>query len=325
MAKKPRLTLQPYPRTPEGLLDDNALVGHSRAITDAELKALIRDAIEAAARKSSRAILSIGEQATAEEILATYVREGRALFRYFHKYVSDPAATAHQLRGKHYRDVGLDQFRNRTLQKERMNSGWRYQFLAVYAARATGRFESVSDIGTAEGDFNAIVPFSDRVRHSQPLRLYVSVKNRANTMGGQDWPKAIQALENYANADKNANGPYCCVFGIAMEPGSRSIKRHKTDGQPYSSNTEVWYSDFFWPFFSAHSYEEIMTFVLDVLLEVNESNPMLIEIAPPPELLDSFGEECAAAGLLNENGCFNDPYRLVRFFVQPIPRRSRKK
>lgn len=325
MAKKPSLIPQPYPRTPEGLLDDQALVGHSRLIDEADLKQMIRNAIEAAAQKSSRTILSIGEQANAEEFQETCIREGRALFRYFHKYVSDPAATAHQLRGKHYRDVGIEQFRNRTLQKERMNSGWRYQYLAVYAARATRRFESVSDIGAAEGDFNAIVRFADQAKHPYPLRLYVSVKNRSNTMGGQDWPKAIQALENYANADKNANGPYCCVFGIAMEQGSRIIKRHKSDGQPYSSSTEVWYSDFFWPFFSAHSYEEIMTFVLDVLLEMNESNPIAIEITPPLELLDSFGEECATAGLLDQNGCFNDPYQLVRFFVQPISKRSRKK
>lgn len=330
MAKKPKektskLIPQPYPRTPEGLLDDQELVGHSRAIGEADLKQLIRKAIEAAARKSSRAILSIGEQATTEEIQAIFIKEGRALFEYFHKYVSDPAATAHQLRGKHYRDVGLEQFRNRTLQKERMNSGWRYQFLAVYAARATRRFESISDIGAAEGDFNAILQFVDQAKYPDPLRLYVSVKNRSNTMGGQDWPKAIQALENVANADKNGNGPYCCVFGIAMERGPRKIRRHQKSKQPYSSNTEVWHSDFFWPFFSAHSYEEIMMFVLDVLFESSKTSPMSIEIAPPDELLDFFGQHCAAAGLLDESGCFNDPYQLVHFFVQPIPKWKRKR
>jgi hypothetical protein len=38
MAKKPSLIPQPYPRTPEGLLDDQALVGHSRLIDEADLK-----------------------------------------------------------------------------------------------------------------------------------------------------------------------------------------------------------------------------------------------------------------------------------------------
>jgi hypothetical protein len=139
--------------------------------------------------------------------------------------VGDPASTAHQIYNKHYRVVGIEQFRNRTLQKERMNSGWRYQYLSVDCARESGRFVSVSDIGAAEGDFNAIIEFTDPTL--QPLRLYVSVKNRSNTMGGQDWPKAIHALESVAIADKNATGPYCCVFGIAMERGQRNIKRQQ--------------------------------------------------------------------------------------------------
>jgi hypothetical protein len=74
-------------------------------------------------------------------------------------------------------------------------------------------------------------------------------------MGGQDWPKAIQALENVAKNDRNRTGPYCCIFGIAIDRGSRYIKREKKTGRAYSENTEVWLSDFFWPFFSNHSLE----------------------------------------------------------------------
>ena len=68
-------------------------------------------------------------------------------------------------------------------------------------------------------------------------------------MGGQDWPKAIQALETVAKADKNRTGPYCCIFGIAMEKGNRYIKYEKKTNTAYSVNTEVWLSDFLLAFF----------------------------------------------------------------------------
>jgi hypothetical protein len=256
------------------------------------------------------------KDAVEEETLEHFQNEGVELFKYFHKYVSDPAATAHQLYRKHYREIGREQFRNRSLQKERMNSGWRYQYLAVDAAQKSTRFKSISDIGTAEGDFNAIVAFKDN--KLRPLRLYVSVKNRSNTMGGQDWPKAIHALEEVAKADKNATGPYCCVFGIAMERGTRSIRRMKKTGQPYSMNTEIWFSDFFWPFFTSYSYQEVMQLMLDVLMDSKEPTPLPTTINIPSELLDSFGAQCHKAGLLSDDGNFDNPQRLVEFFVQPL-------
>lgn len=319
MAKTPRTVPQNYPRIQDenspyyGCLDDSTIVSHQGKIPPERLKTLIRAAINAANRKSSREILSIPSNATPEMLEAIYEQKGRELFRYFKKYVGDPASTAHQIYGKHYRVVGTEQFRNRTLQKERMNSGWRYQFLAVDCARSSLRFKSVSDIGAAEGDFNAIVEFQNPAL--APLRLYVSVKNRSNTLGGQDWPKAIEALERVAKTDKNAIGPYCCVFGIAMDRGTRYIKREQKSKVPHSVNTEVWLSDYFWPFFSNYSYEEIMTLVLDVLISSYEAENLATEIEIPEKLLDSFGAACAKALLIDENGFFNDPYRLVHFFV----------
>lgn len=323
MAKASKTIPQPYPRDTDGFLDDTKLVEHGYNISIDELKQLIVEAIDSASRKSSREILSIPSNSTADEIDALYVRKGKELFSYFRKYVGDPAATAHQIHGKHYRVVGQEQFRNRTLQKERMNSGWRYQFLAVDCARQSRRFKSISDIGSAEGDFNAIINFSDP-SHA-PLRLYVSVKNRGNTMGGQDWPKAIQALENVARTDKNANGPYCCVFGIAIDRGDRTIKHNQKTGQAYSVNTEVWYSDYFWPFFSNYSYEEIMTAVLDVLMTSQKADDLTAELSIPDRLLDSFGQCCIDEGLVDELGNFNDPYALVRFFCQPPARKGKNK
>ena len=311
---------QNYPRIGDlksrsyGFLDDSALVSHSYKISIDELKKLISAAIINANRKSSRQILSIPANVSADEIDIIMKREGKKLFAYFKKYVGDPAATAHQLHGKHYIDVGKEQFRNRTLQKERMNSGWRYQFLALTCAQKSKRFISVSDIGAAEGDFNAVISFIDSSR--QPLSLYVSVKNRSNTMGGQDWPKAIQALEAYAINDKNRTGPYCCIFGIAMDRGTRYIKVEKRTGRPHSFNSEVWLSDFFWPFFANYGYEEIMQAVLSVLIYEYPPEKLSSQIEIPAELLEVFGDYCKKTKLVNDDGYFHDPFRLVNFFCQ---------
>jgi hypothetical protein len=278
----------------------------------AELKDLVRQAIINANMKSSRAILNIRDGLQPDEVEQIYRREGQNLLSYFRKYCGDPAATAHQVYRKSYREVGLEQFRNRTLQKERMNSGWRYQFLATSCAQKSGRFDSVSDIGNAECDFNAVIRY--REQNNGHLTLYVSVKNRSNTMGGQDWPKAIQAIESFARLDKNRTGPYLCVFGIAMERGDRYIKKERRSNNAYSINTEIWLSDFFWPFFANYGYEEIMRAVLDVLMESFTAEALVSQVSVPETLLDAFREACQSRGLVNDAGVFHDPYRLVEFF-----------
>jgi hypothetical protein len=135
-------------------------------------------------------------------------------------------------------------------------------------------------------------------------------------MGGQDWPKAIQALVTFAKSDKNRTGPYICVFGIAMERGGRSIRKQNISGNPYSVNTEIWLSDYFWPFFANYSYEEIMKAVLDVLMESYETDVLTTQVEVPAQLLDAFGEACREHGLIDEYGVFNDPYHLVEFFCR---------
>lgn len=156
-----------------------------------------------------------------------------------------------------------------------MNSGWRYQYIAKSAANASKRFISVSDINSQEADFNATIAIT---KTNEELSIYVSVKNRTNTMGGQDWPKAIRALEDVAKSDKNRFGTYLCVFGIAMEKGQRNINCEQKTGSPYSVNTEVWQSDFFWPFFANYTYEEIIKVVLSVLIAVEEQDEVEIDI-----------------------------------------------
>lgn len=314
------INVQDYPRIRDeasplnGCLDDEQLVPHSYVLSQDELKSLILSAIQDANRKSSRSILSIAPEATEEEKQKIFVKQGQELFKYFKKYCGDPASTAHQTFNRHYREVGMEQFKNRTLQKERMNSGWRYQFLVLGCAHSTRRFQRISDLGGVEADFNAVIEYQNKDR--KPLSLYVSVKNRSNTMGGQDWPKAIAALEEMAARDKNRVGDYCCVFGIAMERGSRYIKKEQRTKKAHSYNTEVWLSDFFWPFFTNFSYQEIMQAVLDVLMDNFDPDQLAPQLEIPDELLDSFGTCCGREGLLDDAGYFYDPKKLVNFFCK---------
>jgi len=316
-----RISPQNYPRIADSnnpyyaCLDDSELVCHLNKITGSEMNKFIIDAIKNAETKSGREILHIPEGTDEIRISKIYNLEGKTLFKYFRDYCGDPAATAHQLFNEHYSDVGIEQFRLRTLQKERMNSGWRYQFLAFDCARSSGRFRQVSDIGTAEADFNAVIDFNNQTL--DPLSLYVSIKNRTNTLGGQDWPKAIQALEQVAITDRNRHGPYLCVFGMAMGQGrkNRSIKTNSKTHQPYSVNTEVWMANYFWPFFANFTYEEIMSLMLEVLLETKKDElPGKIEV--PPELLTAFGDCCKEQDLINDEGRFNNPKKLVAFFCR---------
>lgn len=312
--------VQPYPRIADenskenGLLDVSKLVSHKHKLTHDEMSVIILGAIEKANQKSSRESISVPENAGLEEIRKAHRKAGKDLFRYFKKYSDDPASTAHLLNGKHYKEVGVEQFRNRMLQKGRMNSGWRYQFLLLDCAKQNRRFKGVSDLGQAEADFNALIDFVDSGK--APLSLYVSVKNRRNTLGGQDWPQAISALEKMAKNDRNRVGPYCCVFGIAIDRGQRHIKISQKTGQPHSVNTEVWLSDFLWPFFANYSYEEIIGLVLDVLLKSQETDLLPSQINIPDEVLDVFGELCEEMDLINNEGRFHDPHKLANFFVK---------
>ena len=219
-----RTIAQNYPRIADekskyyGFLDEEKLADHGYKPTLEELKEIIQCGIVYANLKSSRAILNIPEEIADEDLQTLYKKEGKELFKYFVKYCGDPASTAYDCLGRHYSEIAKEQFRNRTLQKERMNSGWRYQYIAYNTAITTKRFYSVSDAGKNEADFNAVIDTNT----TNKLNIFVSVKNRTNTMGGQDWPKAIRALEDVAKNDRNKYGSYICVFGIAMEKRSKN-------------------------------------------------------------------------------------------------------
>lgn len=314
--------MQMYPRLPDSdLLDDRKLVPHHLKISLEKLKEIIVSAIDTAGKKSSRAILSIPDDATEDEVSITYKKAGSELFKYFIKYYGDPAYTAYQCLNRKCFDIAREQFRNRTLQKERMNSAWTYQYIAKDTASASKRFESVSDIGLKEADFIVTVKYRSS---KSKLAIYVSVKNRSNTTGGQDWPKAIAALEKEAQLDKNKVDDYLCVFGISIERGQRTIRKNQKSGNAYSVNTELWFSNFFWPFFSNYSYEEIAKLLLEVLITTHKKYIADADEVPQ-ELLDSFEVCCKKAKLLDKEGCFNNAYKLVELFCRkPISKKAKR-
>jgi len=61
-----------------------------------------------------------------------------------------------------------------------------------------------------------------------------------------------------------------------------------------------------------------------VLISSYETDNLPVETDVPDKLLDSFGRCCLEAGLIDELGNFNDPYKLVRFFVQSPEKKGKK-
>jgi hypothetical protein len=314
-----KMGTQSYPRIENegskyhGYLDDSYLDAHKLVIKDPEIEKIIKNAIIMANKKSGRTIFDIPSNMSEKDASVIYKKKGKELFKYFTKYYGDPASSAYSCLNQHFENVAKEQFRNWTLQKERMNSGWRYQFIAKDGAIKSKRFISVSDIGTAEADFNAIIGVKNS---DKTVSIYVSVKNRVNTMGGQDWPKAILALEEVANKDKNRTSPYICVFGIAMDRGLRHIKKNSKTKAPFSVNTELWKSDYFWPFFTNLSYGKIIRSVLSVLIELGAETNKEVDI--PQGLIESFGDECRKHNLLDSKGNFNDAFKLVEIFCEKM-------
>ncbi|MDX1991408.1 MAG: hypothetical protein SF029_03410, partial [bacterium] len=98
---------QNYPRS-DNFLDESLLVPHAIKLSPDQLRTLIIAAIRAANAKSSQVILAIPPDVTEAQLHTIYEREGKKLFRYFKDYSPDPPATAHQIKGKTYLEVGQD-------------------------------------------------------------------------------------------------------------------------------------------------------------------------------------------------------------------------
>ena len=309
---------QPYPRITDednryhSCLDTSFLQPHlENKISPQRMEELFISAIQRADQKSSRVFFKVPEDATLEQTQGVFYHAGVDLFDYFKKYYGDPPVSAIKVSGKDYKEVAMEHLMYKQIQRGRMNSGWRYQYFVVDCARECARFISVGDIGTTEGDFSAVVGINNW--QFDTLNLYVSVKNRSNTMGGQDWPGAINGIETLARHDRNRVGPYICIFGIAMDitRSERRIPKTK-DGHTRSSNTEVWMSNFFWPFFTNYSYVEIMQFALKTIRKFSQNESMSDQ--DKEFFLQGFKQECNNASLLTPEGKFKDDTAILDFF-----------
>lgn len=233
------------------------------------------------------------------------------LFKYFVKYCNDPASTSHQCNGRHYSDVAKEQFYTLSTEYACANSMLRYQAIVEIEALKSGRFRSIKKITNSDGCFSAII---DYMRREGSLYIYVSINSRFDLMDEEYWNELNSQLESFAIADPNRSGDYLCVIGMANENGDRCKLQTNSKSRLQSHSTEIWLSDFFWPFFTNFSYKEISLSVLSALIETQI--PDTHEIVIPNDLIEVFGKCCRNEHLIDEIGKFNDSIKLARLMCK---------
>jgi len=143
------------------------------------------------------------------------------------------------------------------MQRHRMSIGDFYQYLLLELMR---QHWPVFD-SSREGD---IVADIETPTFQQGLRLYISVKKSADTVGGQDIPGVIRRIESVAKEDKNRARPYLCVICIATPSHGKLLSysedrrvKCNTSGSPYSLNCEHWGPGFVFPYITGRNAREI--------------------------------------------------------------------
>ena len=195
------------------------------------------------------------------------------------------------------------------MQRHRMAMGVFYQYLILQLMRSRGW--EVFD-GAREGDIVADVPTSG---FKPGLRLYMSIKKSADTVGGQDIEGVINRLERNAKEEKNLTRPYLCVVCVATPSRGklrsfeedRKIKM-RTNGSPYSLNCEYWGAGFVFPYVTGLDASEIY---LAAYRRVAQHLPFKsIEYRSTCSAL--LKEKLHQRGLLDENERV-DPEKFMRF------------
>ena len=148
-----------------------------------------------------------------------------------------------------------------------MNSGWRYQYIAKDCAVRSRRFVTVSDIGASEADFNATMNIVDSGQDAQHLCLDQEPREHDGRSGlaeGDLRARKRGALRQEPLRAVHLRLRHRDRQGSAADPPIGKTKA------PHSVNTEVWLSDFFWPFFANYTYAEIAKAVFEVLMETGK-------------------------------------------------------
>lgn len=153
-----------------------------------------------------------------------------------------------------------------------MTIGVFYQYLLLELMRQRWH---VFD-GPREGDIIADV---ETPSFRSGLRLYISVKKSADTVGGQDVPGVIRRIESVAKEEKNLTRPYLCVICIATPSGGKLLSYNddrcvKCDrsGNAYSLNCEHWGPGFVFPYVTGRCAKEVY---MEGIKRVSEHLPFL--------------------------------------------------
>ncbi len=194
------------------------------------------------------------------------------------------------------------------MQRHRMSIGLFYQLLLLELLKM--RWPGVG--GYDESDLVAEV---DTPGFSKGLRLYMSIKKSADTVGGQDIGSAMARLESLPKNDKQLNRPYLCVFGIATPSRGRilpyledrKIRRNK-HGQPYSVNCEHWGPGFLFPYITGREPTEIYRLAYGRVADFLPFKTLEHRL----ECAELLGKRLTELGLVKEDGTIN-PDMFLRF------------
>lgn len=195
------------------------------------------------------------------------------------------------------------------MQRLRMRIGVFYQYLLIELMRAsikTGNSNIIQAFdGVREGDIVADIKTPG---YNKNLRLYISVKKSADTVGGQDIGGVIRRLENIATTEKNLTSPYLCVIAIAtpnkgkiLSYGRSRLVRYTQDGHPYSENCEIWLPGFLYPYVTGRSAREIYR---ESIKLVDKHFPFY-SLKFRPESTKLLKEEFMRLGIVDKDGNMN--------------------
>ncbi len=290
MAKIKGTSLQPYPRRqPDGYLADDSLFPlPESSITAEQLNAAITRAFERALKNKSGEEKKLPQ--SPEELVTLCLQHLRQR--------SDPVLSPFFFSHCDVDEIfELDAIAHE-MQRRRMKIGLFYQYLVIELMRY--RFPLTYD-GKKEGDVEADI---DTPNFSRGLRLFMSVKKSADTVGGQDVGGMIRRLEAMAAEDKNLTRPYLCVACIATPPGGKlraytdsRLMRRNNEGYPYSPNCEIWLPGFIFPFISGLQPKDIYK---AAFAKVGEFLPFYA-LSQRKECAALLTQELNKLGLVDEN------------------------
>jgi hypothetical protein len=314
MATRKSIALQQYPRRQgDGYLADEILFPRPDApLTESQLESSVKRAFERCLKNKS------GEKKkqpqTPSELVKLCIQHLRER--------SDPVLSPSFLSLCRVEEIfELDAVAHE-MQRQRMQIGIFYQYLIIELMKH--RFPSTVD-GKKEGDVEAEI---DTPGFSKGLRLFMSVKKSADTVGGQDVAGMIRRLEMLATEDKNLTRPYVCVVCVATPPRgkilsyseSRQIKRN-SEGHPYSPNCEVWLPGFIFPFISGLSATAIYRAALAGVAEFLPFHAL----SQRRECAELLSSELKKLGLVNNATGKIDPIKFQDFVSQPPTDKAGKK